>query len=131
MRDLTIFFRPSCSNAFLNSGWNTIIRAIIPTLMVLVIIHKITFNSNNTANSQKNMMTTRPFTNVQALVFLTHFTTWYKRNARIMISMISVGSTLGSVSHTKSLLKKSLIASICPLSYFSTYLLSSYRFSSL
>ena len=47
--DFTIFLRPSYSSALLNSGWKTIITAVMPIAIVLLKIQSITLISSRYA----------------------------------------------------------------------------------
>jgi hypothetical protein len=67
----------------------------MPTLIVLLAIHRIVLRFKTKAINANTPMIIIPFNNAHAFVFLIHTRMLYNRNAMIIISMISVQPKLG------------------------------------
>ena len=65
-----ILWLPSCSRAFLSSGWKMTNRAVTAMVAAFSMIHNMVVRRSTAANTTNIRMTTRPFNRFQALVFL-------------------------------------------------------------
>ena len=69
-KELMNFPLPSCSSAFLSSGWNTTMTAMIPTEMVLERMNRMVFSLSSVATAASAKITRIPLNSTHALVSL-------------------------------------------------------------